>query len=91
METTDWGFRLVYHQTCVVERRGNTFILNSGGYRTATTKKRMNTVLPTGVYVFQKEGVWYTRIDDTTVVPFRDGISIEIDPIYGDPPVVSYK
>jgi hypothetical protein len=34
-------------------------ILNSGGYRTHTTKDRMNGFLPAGIRVYQKNFNWY--------------------------------
>lgn len=56
------------------------FILNSGGWRTPTTKERMNDVLPSGVAVYQNRGYWYVRIggwEDGKTVPFFDGIEIK--------------
>jgi hypothetical protein len=57
------------------------FILNSGGWRTPTTADRMNSVLPSGVRVFQQGGFWYVRIggwqEDGKTVPFFDGIEIK--------------
>lgn len=51
-------YAIQYHQTKVVLiHRDGTYTLNSGGYRTPTTKKRINDYSP--VKVFQKKHEWY--------------------------------
>lgn len=47
----------------------NKYILNSGGYRTATTKNRINQYAP--VNLCQKKGVWY--VGD---VEYFDGMEV---------------
>lgn len=66
-----YRFAICLHSTDVVEicMDGN-YILNSGGWRTVTTKSRINQYSPIGVC--QKKGVWY--INDQ---PFRDGMRID--------------
>ena len=56
-------------------------ILNSGGYRTVTTKERINAFLPIGYGVFAKDFVWFVRIglwsdDNGKTVPFEDGMTL---------------
>lgn len=70
---------IVLHWTAiVVVKPGNSVVLNSGGYRSATTKERINQFLPSGVSLFQKAGAWYLRFHATgEVVDFHDGIRVD--------------
>ncbi len=55
---TDNGYGIKYHNTVVVEiRNDGTYRLNSGGWRTVTTKSRINEYSPVNVY--QKHFEWY--------------------------------
>ena len=49
--------------------------LYSCGYRTVTTKDRMNRFLPNGTRVFQKDHVWYLT-DYLGTRRFHDGIKV---------------
>ena len=62
---------MLYHETDVVtfHADGRT-VLNSGGWRTYTTKERLSNYGP--CYVCQSKGVWYCGEDS---VPFADGIT----------------
>lgn len=48
-----------------------TYVLNSGGWQTVTTKQRINTFSPANVY--QKDWTWYLWPGDTL---FEDGIRV---------------
>jgi len=53
---------VVYHATCVVRFNSDEIVLNSDGWRTVTTKLRMNQAsnqYGLGFNVYQKEHVWY--------------------------------
>jgi len=51
---------LVYHTTPVVTyNKDNTVKLYSGGYRSLTTKARMNSALGDRGYLYQKNYRWY--------------------------------
>tara|TARA_R110002012_G_scaffold9443_1_gene43436 strand:+ start:1699 stop:2118 length:420 start_codon:yes stop_codon:yes gene_type:complete len=55
-----------------------------GGWRTVTTKARLNEHLPQGFYVFQKNWEWFiqdmnTNADEATVYPFGDVYYIHDD------------
>ena len=70
-------FRL-YHTNIVIICK-HKVVLNSGGYRTATTKRRMNQILEEyninyriGVY----KGDWY--INSLQDIPFFDGMELPI-------------
>jgi len=52
-------------------------ILNSGGYRTHTTKARINQFLPSSISLFQKGYNWYIR-QGQDVKDFFDGIVLSI-------------
>ena len=61
--TDELGYTcVVYHQTCVVKWNADRIILNTGGYKTATTKARMNQTanqFGLGFQVYQQNHVWY--------------------------------
>lgn len=64
------------HNTIIYTRtEGGTITLNSGGHRTHTTKKRLNSLLEgTPIRVFQKDFDWFvTNIRSGEVWPFHDG------------------
>lgn len=78
----DYAIRL--HGTDVVTLRSDgSAILNSDGWRTVTTKDRMNTYGP--VAVFSKNYEWFIAsrrpegADFDGAVPYRDGIVIDAD------------
>lgn len=88
--------RVTYHSTVLVEEivKGGApsplrYRLDSGGYRTATTKTRINQAANEyglGFRVFQDKGAWYVNtlgIDNgqrfasfDNVIPFVDGMMI---------------
>ena len=74
IDTKD-GYKVRLHDTDVIEYKGNTVILNSGGYRTNTTKDRINKYLPQNITLLQKNFEWYVRKNDETV-PFTDNMII---------------
>lgn len=58
--------------------------LNSGGWRTVTTKDRLNWFLPNGWRIEQRAKVWYLQTIDSaskTIAeyPFADGMTIDSD------------
>ena len=65
---------IVYRGTAVVThyRDGRT-LLRSGGYRTVTTKRRMNQ--HSKCQVFQKNHVWYVSLDNHTQ-EYRDSMVV---------------
>lgn len=73
-----------YHQTVVFQRtKVGDIILRTGGYKTATTKKRINQSFSAlgfpAVGIFQKDFEWFVRLPGNHTVPFRDGIQITAD------------
>jgi hypothetical protein len=72
------GTRVIrLHQTDIVEiAASGSITLNSGGWRTVTTKERMNRFLPAGVQLWQECGIWYLSENCTQRAPYYDGIRI---------------
>jgi len=67
------GIRL--HKTYVVQFLPSGKIeLNSGGWKTVTTKDRINKFLPDGFRLTQTKGIWYLNN-----FVFKDGITINPD------------
>ena len=69
---------VTYHNTPIVRFDSNQIILNSGGWRTPTTKKRMNQTseqFGLGFVVFQKRFDWFVQYGNQTL-PFEDGLSL---------------
>jgi hypothetical protein len=64
---------ILLHQTYVVTyHRDGRIILNSGGWRTVTTKARINEFSPASVH--QKDFAWYLNGED-----FEDGVNVGLD------------
>lgn len=62
------------HNTVVVTiHKDGTYTLNSGGWRTVTTKNRINEYCP--VRVNQRKYEWYVGDED---IPFKDGIRVAV-------------
>jgi hypothetical protein len=60
----------LHHTNVVLIHRDGTYTLNSGGWRTVTTKDRINGYSPARVW--QKAHVWYVNGGDR----FFDGIRV---------------
>jgi hypothetical protein len=70
----DGSITVDYHGTAIVRAYPDgTFILNSGGFRTSTTKGCLNTFSPARVY--QKAFRWF--VVGLTDVPFIDGLHVD--------------
>jgi hypothetical protein len=74
----------VYLHGNLIARIGETWIeLFDGGWRTATTKSRLNAILKehgNGDCVFQKKGEWFVTFSDyrnnSVTVPFFSGMRL---------------
>lgn len=64
-----------YHQSPVVVEIGDRYRLDSCGYRTRTTKERINRRLPYGYRVKQRDHEWLLDTPDG-VYDFTDGMTI---------------
>jgi hypothetical protein len=74
----DGSVTITLHRTAIVTiHPGDSITLNSGGWRTVTTKARMNDYV--GNRIFQKRGDWFVtrRIGEGVVtVPYHDGMTL---------------
>jgi hypothetical protein len=71
---------VIYTNTKVVEWSKDTVKLNSGGWETVTTKRKMNQSshqFGLGFGVFQKDYVWYVDTPQGDTVKYFDGMEIE--------------
>jgi len=74
--TENGATRVIYHGTPVVTFDAESVTLKSGGWRTATTKTRMNQAanqFGLGFSVSQKGGEWFIDTPQGRV-PFVDGM-----------------
>ena len=71
---------VTYHSTPVVKVINDRYVvLNSGGYRTNTTKRRMNQAslqYLLGFEVYQVDFQWYVSLGEE-IAPYEDGIVID--------------
>lgn len=71
--------RYIYHQTAVVTKRvDGTIVLNSGGWKTATTRTAMNQASnqdQLGFRVFQRAHEWFVDVAGQEL-PFTDNMVI---------------
>ena len=69
---------VIYAETLIVEKVGDTITLDSGGWETVTTKRKMNQAarqFALGYSVYQKDYRWFVAMPDGQTVPFRDGMT----------------
>jgi hypothetical protein len=75
---------IILHQTAIVTYKRNvdgevTMTLDSGGWRTTTTKQRMNAFLPNRYGIYADKGNWYIRVGsypDADRLDYHDGINL---------------
>lgn len=72
----DSSIRLRYHGTTVAEfRHDGSVQVNSGGWRSRTTKDRINQAIRGLGVVFQENWEWYLHnLQENRIVPFQDGM-----------------
>jgi hypothetical protein len=70
---------IIYHSTVIIRYHPDgTVVLNSGGWRTVTTKSNLNQYSDCSVW--QDKRVWYASYGDSGKIPFSDGMVIEGEP-----------
>lgn len=75
---SDGATRYRLHHTDVVTIRANgDVVLDSGGWKTPTTKERINACVPGLIRVFQNKGLWFVTKEGQSVIPFFDGMTIK--------------
>ena len=69
------------HNTDIIIDNGKTTRLYTGGWRTVTTKDRLNTYTPPNIGIYSEKGEWvmYQRhlTEDCKKCPFYEGIEID--------------
>lgn len=71
------GAAVRFHSTDVLTIKRGAIVLNSGGYRTYTTKERLNGLLPSGYRLSSFHGVWYFSVPGADKpATFADGLTI---------------
>jgi len=63
------------YATDILQFKGDKIFLNSGGYNTVTTKRRINQFLPCDIRVYQKNYKWYVDIHGQ-IIEFFDGVAV---------------
>jgi hypothetical protein len=78
------GTRIIrhFHTNIVTEKPNGNFVLNTNGWKSYTTKERLNQYAP--VRIWQEKGLWYLSSGDyydkdQTVTNFYDGIELDKD------------
>jgi hypothetical protein len=76
---TGEGIGVRLHTTVVVEFTPDRAILNSGGWKTSTTKDRIDAYMPIGHLLWQDGGVWFVGkgYEDPEPVVFADGMYLQ--------------
>ena len=73
---------VTYHNTVVVKVTNNRYVtLNTGGWYSDTTKRRMNQAsrqYGLRFHVYQVDYAWYVSIKDD-IQPYYDGIVIDVE------------
>ena len=82
--TEDKKTAMRYHETKIAEwdRDNNIVTLNTGGWETPTTKRRMNQFsdqLGLSYKVYQRAGEWYVDVDNTTLQFINNTVQFEVN------------
>lgn len=74
----DGRLKHFYHQSDIVtENEDGNLVLDSHGYRTSTTKQRINRYIPNGFRLYQEDFDWYVELPNGSVVEFKDGMIVD--------------
>lgn len=69
---------VVYASTLIVDKVGNEITLDSGGWQTVTTKRKMNQAarqFGLGYSVYQRDFKWFVDLPNGETVPFEDNMT----------------
>ena len=81
------GSEIRLHGNIIMEIFLHHIELSDGGWRTVTTKERLNRYLPRGFRVYQKDWVWYLR-DSNNDIDYNFG---DVQWIHNDGRVMLYS
>jgi hypothetical protein len=78
-EEPDGSFRVRYHATVVTayDAKRDVYTLNTGGWNTMTTGKRMTDALPAGWYVYRRNWIMYLHRPGADDVEIKDGMEVQ--------------
>jgi len=65
-----------YHQNLIVKELSDRFVIDSCGFKTKTTKERINKYIPSGYKVFQENFTWYVKTPSGSRQKFGDNMNI---------------
>ena len=69
----DGSIGVRFHSTRILTfHPEGSFTVSTGGYRSVTTKQRLNALFPAGYRIFQKAYAWHIDTPEGTF-PFEDG------------------
>jgi len=69
-----------YHGHPIAYFTPNHVVVNSCGYRTYTTKERLNQLIPTRYKIFQHKFDWYVSdLMKGGTFPFQDGMVFDVN------------
>lgn len=71
--------RVVYHNTTIVSFDNKTIVLDSSGWQTTTTKRKMNQAsfqFALGYQIYQTDFSWYVHYKGM-IIPFTDGMILQ--------------
>ena len=81
IDTLNLGHEVItvkYHGNPVVNMFPDRIAYSSCGWKTSTTKERINWFLPDGFTLYQEKSTWYIRKHGTSLIyGFADGITID--------------
>ena len=69
---------VTYHQTNIVTWKDGKVTLNSDGWQTVTTKRKMNQAshqFALGFGVYQKDYDWFVDLPNGETVPYQDNMT----------------
>jgi hypothetical protein len=76
--TPEWTCRVWLHSTCIATIYADRVVVNTGGWRTNTTKSRLNAILweYCATAIHQKDYTWYVmggaHVEDGMSIPRRN-------------------
>lgn len=74
-ERNDGAIVIRLHHTDIIVKKDGNVSLYTGGWKTVTTKDRLNNCTE-NIYVYQEKSIWYVQTPKETV-QFFDGITID--------------
>ncbi len=74
---TDGSRAIRLHKTDIVTFIDGVIILDTNGWKTVTTKARMNHYIPAGSHVYRSKKIWYVTTTNDGDILYYDGIKLD--------------